>query len=142
MKCLPLFVLPLALCAAGVALAAPADDAPTPTAPAMKAGIDRDTGRLRALTAQEARELAERDTGARAAGAELRRAGIRVPETEAEALETQRIHADGAVSMDVPMSLMNSLVAERDAEGRLVVRHGEAGHAHDASAPAVELADE
>ena len=86
--------------------------------------------------------IAERDTGARAAGAELRRAGIRVPETEAEALETQRIHADGAVSMDVPMSLMNSLVAERDAEGRLVVRHGKAGHAHDASAPAVEVADE
>lgn len=140
MKLLHLFVLPLALCASAACLAAdaPAADA----APAMKAAIDRETGKLRAPTAQEQAEMASAETGSRAAGAELRRAGIRVPATEAEALATQRVHRNGAVSMDVPMSLMSSLVAERDADGKLVIRHAQepAGHGH--AATHVEVADE
>ena len=137
MKSLHLFVLPLALCASAASLAAdaPAADA----APAMKAAIDRDTGKLRAPTAQEQAAMASAESGSRA---ELRRAGIRVPETEAEALRTQRVHRNGSVSMDVPMSLMSSLVAERDADGNLVIRHGQehAGHGHGATR--VEVADE
>lgn len=140
MKSLHLFVLPLALCASAASLAAdaPAADA----APAMKAAIDRDTGKLRAPTAQEQAAMASAESGSRAPGAELRRAGIRVPETEAEALRTQRVHRNGSVSMDVPMSLMSSLVAERDADGNLVIRHGQehAGHGHGATR--VEVADE
>ncbi|ODS64882.1 MULTISPECIES: hypothetical protein [unclassified Arenimonas] len=142
MKSLHLFVLPLALCASAACLAADAPAAETGTAQSMKAGIDRDTGRLRALTEQEQSELASREAGSRAAGSELRRVGIRVPQTEAEAQQTQRVLRNGAVMMDVPMSLMSSLVAERDADGNLVIRHGNEAHAHDHAGNRVEVADE
>jgi len=86
--------------------------------------------------------MAAAEGGSRAAGSELRRAGIRVPQTEAEALQTQRVHRSGAVTMDVPMSLMSSLVAERDANGNLVIRHANEAHAHDHAGNRVEVADE
>ncbi|HEX4854164.1 post-PEP-CTERM-1 domain-containing protein [Arenimonas sp.] len=111
-----------------------ADDAP---APGSKTAIDRETGRLRATTAAEDREL-ERDAARLAVEARGKTApGVAAlvrPATESEALQTQVRHADGTVSMQVPESLDSQLVVTRDADGRLVVTHAGAqaeGHDHD-----------
>lgn len=123
--------LALALC---FTLPALAEDG---SGPGSKTAIDRDTGRLRATTAAEDREL-ERDAARLAA--EPRRklapgvAALVRPATESEALQTQVRHADGTVSMQVPESLDSQLMVTRDADGTLIVTHAEAtaeGHDHD-----------
>lgn len=123
--------LALALC---FTLPALAEDG---SGPGSKTAIDRETGRLRATTAAEDREL-ERDAarlaqeprGKVAPGV----AALVRPATEAEALQTQVRHADGTVSMQVPESLDSQLVVTRGADGKLVVSHAGApaeGHDHD-----------
>lgn len=116
--------LALALCIALPAVAS--DDAPQE--PGSKTAIDRDTGRLRATTAAEDRELARdaerlareaRDKGAPGVG------GLVRPATEAEAQQTLVRHADGSVSMLVPESLDSQLQVHRDADGQLVITHSE-----------------
>jgi hypothetical protein len=133
-------ISPLGSVAVSLALAlsfvppAAAEDA---SAPGSKTAIDRETGRLRATTAAEDREL-ERDA-ARLAREPRAKAGPGVaalvrPATEAEALQTQERHADGTVSMLVPESLDSQLRVSRDANGKLVVSHADAaaeGHDHD-----------
>ena len=129
---------PVAICLAlGLSFALPATAADDATAPGSKAAIDPDTGRLRATTAAEDREL-ERDA-ARLAREPRAKAGPGVsalvrPSTKAEALQTQVRHADGTVSMLVPESLDSQLLITRDADGELVVTHAGApaeGHDHD-----------
>jgi hypothetical protein len=120
--------LPLAL-ALVFSLPAIAAD-PATTGPGSKTGIDRDTGRLRATTAAEDREL-ERDAERLRSEARAQRApglgGLIRPATEAEAQQTVRQHADGSVSMLVPESLDSQVTASRDAQGNLVISHaGEA----------------
>ena len=107
------------------------------TAPGSKTAIDRETGRLRATTVAEDREL-ERDAARLAAQSRGKpapgAAALVRPATESEALQTQVRHADGTVSMQVPESLDSQVLATRDADGRLVVTHAEAtaeGHDHD-----------
>jgi hypothetical protein len=120
--------IPLAL-ALTLALPAFAAD-PAASEPGSKTGIDRDTGRLRATTVAEDREL-ERDAerlrqSARASSAPGV-AGLVRPATEAEAQQTLVRHADGTVSMQVPESLDSQVLATRDAQGNLVISHaGEA----------------
>lgn len=104
-------------------LAAASDES---SEPGSKTAIDRDTGRLRATTAAEDRELARdaerltqeaRGKGAPGVG------GLVRPATEAQAQQTQVRHADGSVSMLVPESLDSQLQAHRDANGQLVLTH-------------------
>lgn len=118
--------LPLALCASAAVLANERPAEPATGEAAMRAGFDRETGRFRAPTAQEQQALQQAGNGRNAATV-LRAAGIAQPETEAEAARTVQVHADGSVSMAVPMSLMSSLVAERGADGHLAIRHAD-GH--------------
>lgn len=129
---------PAALCAAlCLSFALPAAAADENTDPGSKTAIDADTGRLRATTAAEDREL-ERDA-ARLAREPRAKAGpgapaLVRPATESEALQTQVRHADGSVSMLVPESLDSQVVATRDADGNLIVTHADAsaeGHDHD-----------
>lgn len=107
---------------------------PASPEPGSKTGIDRDTGRLRATTAAEDREL-ERDAERLRQQSKAQRApglgGLIRPATEAEALQTVQHHADGSVSMLVPESLDSQVMATRDAQGNLVVSHaGDAEVAH------------
>ena len=125
--------LPLALALTFTTPAFAAD--PASSAPGSKTGIDRETGRLRATTAAEDREL-ERDAERLRQSAQAQRApglgGIVRPATEAEAQQTMQQHADGSVSMLVPESLDSQVLATRDANGQVVITHaGEKETGHD-----------
>ena len=112
----------LALTAAFSAPAALAADAPTDNA--MRAAIDRDTGQLRAATAQEAAELARLE---RRQGREAARSGglPPAPATETEALQTRQVYPGGLTRFEVPESLYSSVQAETGADGRVRLSHGE-----------------
>ena len=116
--------VPLAL---ALTLSAPAFAADSASSePGSKTGIDRETGRLRATTAAEDREL-ERDAERLRQSARAKAApgvgGLLRPATEAEAQQTLVRHADGSVSMLVPESLDSQVLVTRDAQGQLVVSH-------------------
>lgn len=115
---------PLAL---ALALSVPAFAADDPsTTPGSKAGIDRETGRLRATTVAEDQALARDAARLRAQAQNQRAPGVAAlvrPATAEEALSTQQQHADGSVSMMVPESLDSEVRAYRDADGQLVVTH-------------------
>jgi uncharacterized membrane protein len=125
-------VLPLALCAGAVATAGEPAAEPATSQSEMRTGFDRNTGRFREPTTRELPTPAQQAADRRSAAAALRSAGIDHPETEAEALQTARLHADGSVSMDVPLSLLSTVVAERGPDGHIVIRHDD-GHGHHTS---------
>ena len=101
------------------------------TANAMMVGIDARTGKLRPLTANEAKALAARAAAMpRGHGSSF----AAMPRTEAEARRTVRHHANGGVSVRVPLSAMNEITVSRDAEGRLQSSEGSPGD----SAPATK----
>jgi hypothetical protein len=108
-------------------------EAPAPGAAAMRAGFDQATGRFRPLNNEELEALRAKVAEHRGQGhGLLRRAGIAPPETDAEAQAQAITLADGSVITPVPMELMVSLEAHRSEDGRLVIRHSDAGldHAH------------
>jgi hypothetical protein len=118
------FAIPLAL-ALSFALPAHAADSAA-SEPGSKTAIDRDTGRLRATTAAEDREL-ERDAErlSRAPKSERAAGGASLvrPATESEAQQTMKQYADGSVSMQVPESLDSQVRVSRGADGQLIVSH-------------------
>ncbi|WP_176693241.1 post-PEP-CTERM-1 domain-containing protein [Arenimonas terrae] len=124
MSALKPLAVPLAL---ALTLSVPAFAADTASSePGSKTGIDRETGRLRATTAAEDRELerdAERLRQSARAKAGPGVGGLLRPATEAEAQQTLVRHADGSVSMLVPESLDSQVLVTRDAQGQLVVSH-------------------
>ena len=107
--------------------------AATPAASVMVQGvqvaIDPATGQLVAPTAEQraalSRAMLEQAATAPAARAGLR--GAASPRNEAEArrtIRTIRLQNGGqAVGMEVPESLMSSLVAERHADGSVSIHH-------------------
>ena len=102
---------------------------------AMRVAIDRETGKLRAATAQEAAELARLDREAR----QSQDAGETVPSTEAEALASMRMFDSGFIGMDLPLSLYSSLQATVEPDGSIRIEH--VGHGHDEAHAAHEDAE-
>lgn len=112
----------LSLTAAAVAAEPPAtDDTATGYFAGVKVAIDPATGRLRAPTANEIRQLRE---AAAAAPAATAMRGKRAPRNEAEARQTLRRHATGSgVMAEVPEDRVSALVATQTADGRVVLQH-------------------
>jgi hypothetical protein len=108
---------------------AAATPATSVTVQGVQVAIDPITGQLVAPTAEQraalSRAMLEQAAAAPAARAGLRRAAS--PRNEAEAqqtLRTIRLQSGGqAVGMEVPESLMSSLVAERRADGSVSIHH-------------------
>ncbi|GAA5001294.1 hypothetical protein FNZ56_09975 [Pseudoluteimonas lycopersici] len=98
-------------------------EATADTSNAVMVGIDARTGKLRPLTAAEARTLSAR------AAAMPRGHGsfAAIPRTDAQSRATVRRHANGGVSVRVPLSTMNQISVTRDAEGRLQTNEGSPG---------------
>jgi hypothetical protein len=137
-KILPRTIAPMLLgllVVAGAATAAEQKPAPSPTAPAsinmqgVQVAIDPATGRLVAPTAEQRAALSRAmlEQAANAPAARARQRGPAIPRNEAEArqtLHTIRLkHGGQAVGMEVPESLMSSLVAERRADGSVSIHH-------------------
>lgn len=140
--------LRLALLSAGLSLtaAATAAEPPAPDDTAsgyfagVKVAIDPATGRLRAPTAAEIRQL-------RTAAAVTPRApamgGKRAPRNEAEARLTVRRHATGSgVMAEVPEDRMSALVAVQTADGRISLEHRPLDAAGEPVQPQPEVASE
>ena len=93
----------------------------------IKVGVDPETGRLRAPTATESKQLDQALTG----GQQTRFAPgmartFNAPRDAAAARATVRTSAHGGVSVKVPQDQMSSVVAHRDAGGQLVIEHADA----------------
>ena len=122
--------LRLALLSAGFSLTVAAyaaeppatDDTATGYFAGVKVAIDPATGRLRAPTAEEIRQL--RTAAATTPAAAPTARGKRAPRNEAEARQTVRRHATGSgVMAEVPEDRMSALVATQTADGRIVLEH-------------------
>lgn len=101
------------------------------TGNAAMVGIDAKTGKLRPLTAAEARALSAKAAAMpRGHGSSF----AAVPRTDAQSRLTVRHHANGGVSVRVPLSAMNEMSVTRDAQGRLQSVEGSPGD----SAPATK----
>ena len=99
------------------------------TVQGVQVAIDPATGQLVAPTAEQRAALSRAmlEQSAAAPAARSLRRGNATPRTEAEAqqtLRTIRLQNGGqALGMEVPESLMSSLVAERRADGSLSIHH-------------------
>jgi hypothetical protein len=91
---------------------------------AVMVGIDARTGKLRPLTPTEARALAAKAATMPRRGGSSFAAG---PRTDAQSRMTVRHHANGGVSVRVPLSAMNQISVSRDAQGRLQSSEGAPG---------------
>jgi hypothetical protein len=114
--------------AMATALAAPTAFAGDETA-AMRAVRDKETGQLRAPTQDEMKELQQAER-------ENRKARGLPEEPSSEPLPV-RVHANGMKSVVLGEDQLVSVVAERDADGKLVVRHANPADEH-AAQPAPE----
>ncbi|MBB4130880.1 MULTISPECIES: hypothetical protein [unclassified Xanthomonas] len=95
-----------------------------------KVGIDPTTGKLRALTAAESAALDQQaNTAARSSAARSN-----IPQTEAAARATERRLPNGTVARKLPATQMSSLVATRQADGRIVIEHSDDADAQPAHA--------
>jgi hypothetical protein len=125
---------------AALTLAATAAEPPQPSKGAvmispngMKAGIDRQTGELRPLTAEESRQLDQKKFDATAYSGWK----MAAPPDEAAALAQARTLANGAVAIKVPESNASWVIATRDTSGKLVLSHnGEQASAQGVAAKA------
>jgi hypothetical protein len=126
----------LALAGAALALAAgstpvlAADQAPMATAPAaestaqtLRAVRDKETGKLRAPTQDELKELVDAERASRKARGQAEPSGAKTP-------LAVRQHASGMKSAVLGPDFLATLKAERAPDGRLIVRHADAAHDH------------
>lgn len=93
---------------------------------AVMVGIDAKTGKLRPLTAGEARALAAR---AAAMPRDKHSPFATMPRTDAEVRATVRRHANGGASARAPLSSMSQISVVRGADGRLQSYEGAPGDA-------------
>lgn len=109
--------------ASGLATADPDGDG----SHSMKVAIDKETGKLRAATAQEAAELARLERireRAAPSGSE------QAPLDEAEAIATMRVFPSGHVGMELPLSLYSTLQATISEDGTVQIEHVDPAHDH------------
>ncbi len=114
-------------------LAAPnvlADDTQA-TMDAMRAVRDKDSGKLRAPTQEELKDLLDAEKAAR------RASGIAEPSADAQPVRV-RTYASGMKSAVLGPDYLVTVQARRDASGNLVVSHANPAYEH-AAAPATEL---
>lgn len=92
----------------------------------VKAGIDRQTGKLRQLTAEESAQLDKDMARQKIANAQAY-SGWRMlsPPDEATALAQKRVLPSGAVAMKLPETNLSSLHAAYDSDGNLVLSHSD-----------------
>ncbi len=134
----------IAVCVTAQALPEqPQDPSPVPTATdttsaGVKVAIDPRTGKLRAPTEEEARQLSQQAQPAASARSARRaeplgagKKGFVAPASATEAASQQRRLPAGGVAQQVPESLMTNVAIHRDANGQLVPQHV------DTDAPAV-----
>ena len=107
--------------AMSAALAAPTAFAGDETA-AMRAVRDKETGQMRAPNQEELKQLLEAERAARKARG--------LPEEPSSEPAQVRVHANGMRSVVLSEDMLVSVVAERDAEGNLVVRHADPADEH------------
>ncbi|ENZ94378.1 hypothetical protein O1K_16311 [Xanthomonas fragariae LMG 25863] len=111
-------MLPGVLCVLCLPALAAAQEVATSSS---KVAIDPSTGKLRPLTDAESAALDQQATSAaRSSGARTK-----VPQTEAAARATERRLPNGTVARKLPATQMSSLVATRQADGRIVIEHSE-----------------
>lgn len=112
----------------------PAADNAASTQNDVVVGIDPTTGKLRQLSDAEIQSLSDKansmSRSARAAGTEPNAAWARMPQNSAQAEQTIRTHANGMSSAELPISAMNSLSVERDADGKVQVLENGAPASH------------
>ena len=89
----------------------------------MKVGIDKKTGKLRPLTAEESQQLDIILTQQRASGMVRKSGVVPAPANEADAVATTRRTSSGAMAMKLPQSQMEYITAKRDAIGNIVLQH-------------------
>jgi hypothetical protein len=104
----------------------------TGTFAGVTVAIDPATGRLRAPTAAE--QAALRNAASRMRSNDAMSIAKPGPKTRAEAERTMRRHPDGRVSMQVSDDMMTNVIATQQADGSIVITHGNA----DGHAPAME----
>ncbi|MFC7519377.1 post-PEP-CTERM-1 domain-containing protein [Xanthomonas populi] len=127
----PGWMLSCVLCVVCLPALAVAQEATTSSS---KVGIDPTTGKLRPLTAAESAALDQQATSA----SRRSDADTSVPQTEAAARATERRLSNGTVARKLPASQMSSLMAARQADGRVVIEHSEdsdATHAEHGALP-------
>jgi hypothetical protein len=115
-----------------------AADEPASNANAMRVAIDKQTGKLRAATAQEAAELARLEAREQPVTSD----GQPVPATEAEAVAGMRLFPSGFIGMEVPLSLYSSLEASVGPDGTLTIQHTESESSDAATARTEEARDD
>ena len=89
----------------------------------MKVGIDKKTGKLRPLTAEESQQLDIILTQQRASGMVRKSGVVPAPANEADAVATTRRTSSGAMAMKLPQSQMEYITTKRDANGNIVLQH-------------------
>jgi hypothetical protein len=107
--------------AMSAALAAPTAFAGDDAA-AMRAVRDKVTGQMRAPNQEELKELLQAERDARKARG--------LPEEPSSEPVKVRVHADGMRSAVLNQDMLVSVVAERNADGELVVRHADPADEH------------
>lgn len=121
-----------ATAALAAVIAAPAAYAGDETA-AMRAVRDAETGQMRAPTRDEMKEMIAAEK------AERKARGL-PEETEAQPVQV-RTHANGMQSAVLGADYLVMVVAEKDKDGKLVIRHENPADEH-VAAPATELPTE
>jgi hypothetical protein len=129
-KATPAFLLAgLAISACLQAQAAEPQTEATGVDNAQMVGIDAKTGKLRPLTAVEARALS-----AKAATMQRGRGGFAaVPRSDAQVRATVRRHPNGGTSARAPLSSMSQVSVSRGSNGHMTLVEG---HPGDAATPA------
>ncbi|PPU77978.1 MULTISPECIES: post-PEP-CTERM-1 domain-containing protein [Xanthomonas] len=117
----PGWMLSGALCLACLPAIAAAQD----VAASSKVGIDPATGKLRPLTDAESAALDQQAASAAARSATGRATPAALPQNEAAALASVRRLPNGTVARKLPATQMSSLTATRQADGRIVIEHGD-----------------
>lgn len=115
----------LAAILACICSSASADDVTIKAMPSahMTVTIDKETGRARAATAQEAAALRDQPVTRVTSKAASTNGLSAMPATPAEARLTRRRLKDGTEVMQVPLSTMIHLQATRDAQGNVTIQH-------------------
>lgn len=114
----PGWMLSGVLCVVWLPALAVAQEAATSSS---KVGIDPVTGKLRPLTDAESAALDQQAASAARSSA----ARTAVPQTESAARATERRLPNGTVARKLPATQMSSLMATRQADGRIVIEHSE-----------------
>lgn len=141
----------IAVCSTAQALPEqPSQDSPAVTesaSPGVKVAIDPKTGKLRAPTEEESRQLDQKAQPSAAARSARRaeplgagKKGFVAPGNATEAATQQRRLPAGGVAQQVPESLMTNVLIHRDANGQLVLQHADTGTV--ANPPRKEADDE